>query len=126
MSIVSVGTDMVSVRRISKIHARWGNSFAKKILTTNEFEEFLKKKSSVWFLAKRFSAKEACVKALGTGISQGVSFQHIEISNNKYGAPKLNLSGVALQIAKKLCINKWHISLSDEKKYALAFIVATT
>jgi holo-[acyl-carrier protein] synthase len=119
--IKGIGTDLVKIKRIEESYAQFGDKFALRILTTTEFEAFKAKEQKINYLAKRFAAKEAVSKALGTGIGENIGFQDIEISNNSLGAPTVTiLSNVNLGIANKL---KFHLSLTDEKEYAQAFAV---
>lgn len=126
MRIVGIGTDIVQIKRIKAALAKHGDSFAQRILHTNEYAHYLRKHQSVAYLAKRFAAKEACAKALGTGIAQGVSFTDIEISNNHAGKPHIQLHGSTKQKADELGVNDIHISLSDEKEYAVAYVLLQT
>ncbi len=120
MSIVGIGTDLVSVNRISDLYKKSGDKFAYKILSEKEISL---KKISINYLAKRFAGKEAIVKALGSGIGKEISFNDISILNNKNGAPFVKISEKSKSY-KFLKYKKIHISLSDEKKgYALAFVV---
>lgn len=123
MSIKGIGTDIVKISRINRLFKKYPKSFAERILHQNELKLLKKHKSPKAFLAKRFSAKEAVAKALGTGIAKGVAFQDIEISNNEYGQPILILHGRTLEIAQEKGISNYHISLSDEKSYAIAYVV---
>ena len=122
MKIYGVGTDIVSVDRI-KISLR-----NKKILRRiyNEIEILKCKKitNSINCYAKRFAAKEAFSKALGTGFSKGISFNEIIVMNEKSGKPFIKLKGKTMMLIKKKFKNKIKISLSlsDEKKYAVAFV----
>lgn len=121
--IKGIGTDLVKTARLEKIWARNGQAFAKKILTTKELEQLAATSYPARFLAKRFAAKEAALKALGTGLAQGISWQHLEITNDELGKPLLALSEAALARATALGATSWHLSLSDEEDYALAFVV---
>ena len=91
--IVGVGTDIVQINRIEETLERLGEAFVARILTPAERLEFQSSANPHRLLAKRFAAKEAVGKALGTGIGQGISWQHIEITHNDIGAPSLRLSG---------------------------------
>jgi holo-[acyl-carrier protein] synthase len=124
--IISVGTDLVKIARVEQALNRWGLRFVKKLLTSQEqlLLESRPKVNQGAFLAKQFAAKEAVCKALGTGMRQGVSFPAIEIPRNRYGTPWVKLSGAALARQNKLHISTWHLSISDESGYALAFVVA--
>ena len=121
--IFGIGTDIVDVERIRKLGSL--EKFADKILSLNELEVFKSQidEKKVTFLAKQFAAKEAVSKALGTGIGKDVRFNQIEILRNSYGKPYLNHDGIITTILNDLGITKTHVSLSDEKKYALAFVI---
>lgn len=123
MSVIGIGTDIVDIRRIDNMSDKACLRLAKRILTTDELTFYAQKSQPKRFLAKRWAAKEAAAKALGTGIASGVSFQHFMIKSLPSGKPELELSAVALQIAKELGAEHWHISLSDEKHYATAFVI---
>ncbi|GLP97185.1 holo-ACP synthase [Paraferrimonas sedimenticola] len=124
MAVVGIGTDLVEVARVEAQLGRLGDRFAKRILTERELAIYHEHKQAGRYLAKRFAAKEAVAKALGTGIGRGVSFQHIEISNDLNGAPLCHLSDGAQQRLAELGGTRIHISISDERHYASAFAVA--
>mgnify|MGYP005863719827 FL=1 len=119
--IVGVGTDIVSIKRIEKA-ILMHKEFAKRILTEKELLFFFEKKSSPSFLAGRFAAKEAMLKALGTGLSRGIKFKDIEI-NYKNKIPTILLKGEALKQFNLLNGSKIFLSISHEKEYAIAFVV---
>ena len=121
--IFGIGTDIVEVKRIRKLDSL--EKFAEKILSLNELEVFKSQidDKKVTFLAKQFAAKEAVSKALGTGIGKDIRFNQIEILRNSDGKPYLNDDGMITTIFNDLGITKTHVSLSDEKKYALAFVI---
>lgn len=120
---IAIGTDIVEIARMDDATSRQGLKFVQRILCANEFEQYQSKSNSSAFLAKRFAAKEAIAKALGTGIGNGVSFQDIEIHNNAKGAPQVKLTGGAAQMLAEMGATKVLLSLSDEKEYALAYAV---
>ncbi|MCB1668668.1 MAG: holo-ACP synthase [Pseudomonadales bacterium] len=120
--IVGIGTDIVQVARIISVLERQGRAFAERVLCGSELAIFDRKKQQAAYLAKRFAAKEAASKALGTGIGK-VSWQDMEITNNGNGAPLLNLSGAAARRLSDLGGSQALISLSDEKDYVVAFVV---
>lgn len=122
--IVGIGTDLVEVARIERSLSRFGDRFAGKILSSAELKSFQASKSKSHFLAKRFAAKEAVAKALGTGMRGGVHFPSIEVIHDAAGKPGVNLLSGALQQAQQLDISTWHLSISDERQYALAFVIA--
>tara|TARA_B100000900_G_scaffold283386_1_gene242725 strand:- start:596 stop:973 length:378 start_codon:yes stop_codon:yes gene_type:complete len=118
MNIFGIGIDIVEVERIKKIHQKYGEKFASKILSNDELKNFLKDKNKIHFLAKRFAAKEAVGKALGVGIKNGSILKNIEIKNDINGKPFVNIKDIEkLNVTAKKEI---HISLSDEKKFAVA------
>ena len=123
MPVIGIGTDIVKVSRIQKSLNKYGESFARRILHANELQIFQQRKTSTHYLAKRFAAKEALAKALGTGIAKGISFEEIEVINNHDGKPELILHGTASEIACQLGVENLFISLSDEKKYAIAYVI---
>ncbi len=123
MSVIGIGTDIVDIRRIANMAENAQLRLAKRVLTENELQRYLSIKQPERFLAKRWAGKEAAAKALGTGIAAGVSFQHFEIISQASGQPTLVISDKALAVAKNLGATSWHISLSDEVKYATAFVV---
>lgn len=126
MSVVGIGTDIVQISRLEKMPEKVLNSLAKRVLTPEELVVFNELKFKIPFLAKRWAGKEAAAKALGTGIADGVSFQHMQINSLASGQPILALSDVALTKAKGLGAKSWHISLSDEIEYATAFVVLSS
>ena len=122
---IAIGTDIVEIQRIASALERQGDKFVQRILTESEIVEYQARGNSVAFLAKRFAAKEAVAKALGTGIGRGISFQHMIVSNNSEGAPQAELQANAAERLKQLGGNNVLLSLSDEKNYALAYVAIT-
>jgi holo-[acyl-carrier protein] synthase len=122
--IFGIGTDIVNTLRIKKIFST-NKRFKNKIFSKKEIKYCESRSNKISSYSKRFAAKEAFAKALGTGISKGISFNEISIINNKNGAPFIELLGKTKTIAKKITRknNKIYLSLSDEKKYALAMVV---
>ena len=123
MAIVGMGTDLIAVERIAQALARNGRRFSARILTESERSAMQQVANPQFYLAKRFAAKEAAAKALGTGIADGVSFQDFEVVNRDSGQPELKLSGRAAEIATKLGATRTWLSLSDEKRYAIATVI---
>ena len=123
MSIFGVGTDIVSIDRIrSSLKNR---NFVNRVFNEKEISKCKKVKNSINCYAKRFAAKEAFSKALGTGISSGINFNEIVILNKKSGKPYISFIGQTKKtLTKKFKRKKSNISLSlsDEKKYAVAFV----
>lgn len=121
--IGGIGTDLLDQRRIAIILEKQGQRFARRILTPQELLLWGEKANNVNFVAKRFAAKEAISKALGTGIAQGIGFQQMNIYADDLGKPVVELSGEALSRVKALGGQQVLISLSDEGEMILAFAV---
>ena len=128
MKIFGIGTDIVNIKRIKKILKNNGARFKNKIFSESEINYCEKKRDPGPFYAKRFAAKEAFSKALGTGIRKGVNFKDIEVSNNPQGKPSIFLKGdLAAYLKKKVKYKKYdiHLSLSDDKPWAQATAIIT-
>ncbi|MBQ0755520.1 MAG: holo-ACP synthase [Amphritea sp.] len=121
--IFGVGTDLLDIRRIEMALARTPR-LSERILTPTELSQYQQSNQQPRFLAKRFAAKEAAVKALGTGIGRGISWQHFEVGHNELGRPIMTLTGNARQRAEDLGIATFHLSYSDEQDQVIAFVVA--
>ena len=121
--IYGTGIDIIDINRIRRVIRKYGNRFKKRCFSDNEIERSDKRLNSVESYAKRYAAKEACAKALGTGLARGVFWKDIEVVNNQYGKPFIKLHGKAKDIFRnmdKASDTKIEVSLSDEKKYAIA------
>ncbi|QJR80266.1 holo-ACP synthase [Alteromonas pelagimontana] len=125
MAIAGMGTDIIEIDRIAQNLARTPR-LAARILTSREMQIFAEHSEPARYLAKRFAAKEAAVKALGTGIGRGISWQHIEVCNDQLGAPFLLFSGEFAVHCDKRAIVSSHLSISDEKHYAVATVILET
>lgn len=121
--IYGVGADIVQIDRIDASLARFGDRFAERVLTEAELAEYRLSRQPARFLAKRFAAKEATVKALGAGFRDGLAFNLIGVVHDAYGKPGLSYSGPALRHVQAAGIAQSLLSLSDEQAYALAFVV---
>ena len=123
--IIGIGTDIIDVRRISRVIDKYGIKFKKRCFSKTEIDKSESRYNKINSYAKRYAAKEACAKALGTGLARGVYWKDIEIKNNKFGKPNIFLHNNAAKLLNKLCTNKLKIevSLSDEKKYAIANVI---
>ena len=121
--IVGIGVDIAETARVEKLSAKFGQRFARRILTTDELLEFDRRKHSSSYLATRFAAKEAVAKALGTGIGEQLGFHSIQIDNDDQGKPLLRFIGTAADLIAGLNIKNAMISLSDEKHYVVAMVV---
>ena len=123
MIIFGIGTDIVSVERIK--NSLKNKHFLNRVFNEKEIVKCKKVKGSVNCYAKRFAAKEAYSKALGTGISNGINFNEIVVLNKKSGKPYIDIIGKTKKILNKKFKgkkSKISLSLSDEKKYAVAFV----
>lgn len=122
MAIVGIGNDIVEIDRIRSQLSR-SDRLAKRVLSEQEFAEFEAHHAPAEFLAKRFAAKEAAAKALGTGISGGMRFNQIWVRKLESGKPELVFEKEALVQLEKLGVTSHFVSLSDEKHYAVATVV---
>lgn len=121
--IVGIGTDIVEIDRIRKLTERFGDRIGKRILTDTEWQVYIKRNHSVTYLASRFAAKEAASKALGTGIAEGIGFHSMEVLKDDAGKPLLRFLDKGLERITRMEVTHSHISLSDEKRYAVATVV---
>ena len=126
MKIFGIGTDIVNIKRIKKILKNNGTRFKNKIFSESEINYCEKKRDPAPFYAKRFAAKEAFSKALGTGIRKGINLKNIIIFNDVYGKPKIKLKGSTYNYLKKKIKSKKyniHLSLTDDKPWAQATVI---
>lgn len=124
--IISNGIDIIDIRRIKKTIDKYKLRFKKKCFHPGEISKSEARLKSVESYAKRYAAKEACAKALGTGLARGVFWKDIEVQNDKFGKPKIKLYNNALKFLKKMTKNNDYsieVSLSDEKIYAIANVI---
>ena len=124
MKIIGAGVDIVDNSRIKK--SILNNSFLNRVFTNDEIliSKNMKNKSS--YFAKRFAAKEAFVKSLGTGFRNGLNFKDISVINDKLGKPSFLISNkIKNMIKKRFKVSKFKffLSISDEKKYSIAFVI---
>ena len=126
MKIFGIGTDIVNIKRMEKTLKENNVSFKNKIFSRKEIIYCEKKKKPSSYYAKRFAAKEALSKALGTGIRKGINFKDIEISNDNFGKPSIILKGsTANFLKKKIKTKKYsiYLSLSDDIPWAQATVI---
>ena len=121
--ISGIGTDLVHIPRIAEMLNKYGDKAAQRILDQTEFEQFQKNQQPAAFLAKRFAAKEATAKALGTGFRDGLSLQHIAVRINALGKPELVFHDFTKQLIDARHIRTAMLSLSDDGDYASAYVV---
>ncbi|MEX1025749.1 MAG: holo-ACP synthase [Planctomycetota bacterium] len=123
MSVVGIGTDLVSIERLTGALDRHGSALYERLFTERERAEAPPGREPEHF-AGRFAAKEAVLKAIGTGWSGGVTWHDVETLRVPGGAPELRLTGVAAEIAARQGARRWHLSLTHDAGFALAFAVA--
>ncbi|MEE9320344.1 MAG: holo-ACP synthase [Granulosicoccus sp.] len=121
--IAGIGVDVVTLSRISNTHERFGERFARRILSDEEMIEYAVSKTPERFLAKRFAVKEAAVKALGTGERVGVLLKDFSLTHDKLGKPGLHITDKAALRCQHDGIIFSHVSLSDEGDTVVAFVV---
>lgn len=117
--MLSTGVDLIEIARIARTLERYGQRFLERIYTPGELAYCRGRPSK---LASRFAAKEATMKALGTGV-RGVSWKDIEVTRAPSGAPGIRLHGRARQRAQRLGVEETALSLSDSREHAIAFVV---
>ena len=121
--IYGVGTDVVEIQRIEKALERWGDRFAEKVLVESELARFQAHRLRANYLAKRFAAKEAFVKALGTGIRSPANWHGVWVANLASGKPVLEFSAALSRLLEGRGVTQTHVSLSDEKGIAFATVI---
>ena len=121
--IYGIGTDVVEIERIQRALGRYGERFARRILCPPELKRFANHRLPAHYLAKRFAAKEAFTKALGTGIHAPANWHGVWVTNLPSGKPELNFSSELAALLKKRGVTTAHVSLSDERGVAFATVV---
>ena len=121
--IFGIGIDAVAIVRMQKNIERFGQRFAGRILSRYELEEYNASRTPANYLAKHFAVKEAVSKALGTGISNGISLRNISIEHDEFGKPELKYDGYVKDIIESRKIGNTHLSITDEMDYAFACVV---
>ena len=122
--ILGVGTDLCEIGRIERALERFGERFAARILVASELMVFRRRRKQAAYLAKRFAAKEAFAKALGTGIRYPVNWHSVWVVNDRSGKPAFEFSRPLAALLKRRGVEKIHLSLTDEIGMAAAFVVA--
>lgn len=121
--IVGIGVDIAEIARVQRLAEKFGERFARRILTDDELDECARRQDAFSFLATRFAAKEAVAKALGTGIGGAFGFHSLQIENDASGKPVLRFLESARALTERLRIDNALLSLSDEKHYVVAMVV---
>ena len=125
--ILGIGNDLIDIRRIAETLTRFGDRFVQRIFTPVEQAKAAKRADPVATYAKRFAAKEACAKALGTGINRGVFFRDMGVVNLPSGQPTIELTGAARQRLEAMTPSGMraaiHLTISDEPPLAEAMVI---
>lgn len=124
MPIIGTGVDIVETSRIADLLGNHPDRFLERCFTKGEQEDSKSNKRQLEHLAARFAAKEATLKALGTGWAQGIGWTDIEVVKENSGKPTLNITGRAFVIAGELGVKSWHLSLSHISTHAIATVIA--
>ena len=122
--VLGLGTDLIETSRVQQSIDRFGERFLERIFTAGEIAYCMRKKNSAESFAARFAAKEAGAKALGTGISRGVTWKEFEVKREASGRPSLLLTGRAEELAKAMGVRRVQLSLTHSRELALAVVVA--
>ena len=124
--IFGIGTDIVSYSRISGLNERYGERFAQRMLSDMEWASYAASGDPARFLMKRFVAKEAFAKAIGTGFRSQVSLRRIRVEHDALGKPSLAFDETLANYVAGLGVTRHHLSISDERDSAVAFVVLET
>lgn len=125
MNIIGIGTDIVECLRIAQMIEQHAEQFLQRVYTPHEIEYCSSRKAATQHYAGRWAAKEAVLKAMGTGWARGIRWQDIEIHNQLGGKPLIRLGGVARDICAQLGVTEMHISISHCRSHATAYALAT-
>jgi holo-[acyl-carrier protein] synthase len=125
MSIVGIGLDLVNIARVEAIARRWQDRFLQRVYTEDERRASFGRAWPYASLAGRFAAKEAMLKALGTGWSAGVSWQDIQVLNEVGGRPVATVRGRTGVLVRQAGVTRIHVSLSHDGDYAIAEVILT-
>jgi holo-[acyl-carrier protein] synthase len=121
--IFGIGTDIVSYHRIRELHEKYGERFAQRMLSETEMAGYTASNDPARYLMRRFAAKEAFAKAMGTGLRADVTLRRIRIEHDELGKPLLAFDKTLANYVKRMGVTRHHLSISDEKDVAVAFVV---
>ncbi|HET8677474.1 MAG TPA: holo-ACP synthase [Blastocatellia bacterium] len=121
--IIAIGIDIIEIARIEEVFSRQGERFRKRVFTEGEIDYCERRASRMSSYAARFAAKEAAMKALGTGWSDGVRWRDIEVVRGETGAPALHLHGRALERLGEIGARRAHLSLTHSEQIAMAEVI---
>ncbi len=120
---IGVGIDLVEVARLASALAEHGARFEERVFTRGEIDDCAGRADRILALAARFAAKEACLKALGTGWAHGIGFREVEVVRDAAGRPSLRLHGAAAERARSIGAERFHVSLTHQPTMAAAVVV---
>ena len=126
MVVYGIGIDLVRIARMDRAIERHGDRFAQRILGDDERLAYAESQRRAAFLAKHFAAKEALLKALGTGLRDGMTWHEIAVHRDRLGKPWIACSGRVRERLEQAGVRGCHLSLTDEGDYAAAFVTLTT
>lgn len=121
--IFGIGTDIVSYSRILDLHEKYGRRFAQRLLCEKEMAGYTASADPARYLMKRFAAKEAFAKAMGTGLRADVTLRSISVEHDELGKPLLAFDETLANYVGRMGVTRHHLSISDEKDVAVAFVV---
>ncbi len=125
--ILGIGTDLANIERIAGTLDRFGDRFRNRVFTEVELAKAARRKDEAGTLAKRWAAKEACSKALGTGLAMGISWRDMAVSNMRTGQPTMEVTGWAKERLAEMTPDHHdaviHVTLTDDHPWAQAFVV---
>ncbi|MDO9226776.1 MAG: holo-ACP synthase [Pseudomonadota bacterium] len=121
--IFGIGTDIAGIKRMSEVHARYGGKLAQRMLSPEEWGEYAEARDKDVFLSKRFAAKEAFSKAVGTGMRAPVMLTAISVTHDALGRPSLAFSPELAAWMRAQGMGRVHLSISDEREYVVAYVV---
>ena len=121
--IYGIGTDIAGIRRMGEVHARYGGKLARRMLAPEELGEYAAARDKAVFLAKRFAAKEAFSKAVGTGMRAPVMLTSVGVVHDALGRPGFAFAAELADWMRERGLGRVHLSLSDERDYVVAFVL---
>lgn len=124
MAVLGVGTDIIEVLRIARMIERHGELFIGRVYTEHEIEYCASRKAASQHYAGRWAAKEAVLKAIGTGLVRGISWRDLEVRANPAGGPTIKLYGGAREVLERSGIERIHLSISHCRSHATAYALA--
>jgi holo-[acyl-carrier protein] synthase len=122
--VVGIGIDVVEIARIRRLMERWRERFLQRVFTESELAYALGRQDPAQHLAARFAAKEATLKALGTGLSMGVRWREMEVRRARGEPPRLSLSGRTAELGEARGVQRLHVSLTHDAGLAMAEVLA--